>query len=272
MATYNPDENQDTYLDRIVHYLHKAINEAKTHSNWINPNHQYAQAISSFVRIIWANTDFRTSFDAIHQKVAYFGRLNSLSQVLLKLTCPGIPDIYQGTELWDYSLVDPDNRRPIDFAARSELLDTFKRRIAVQQRELVHELLTEDTMGEIKLYLIYQTLCFRGQNQELFSEGAYIPIQTAGSNKNHICCFQRRTHDKEVVVVVPRLCYSLMHGELTLPLGSSTWNETSIQLHSPNAVFKNILTGEQVMARESGSVLLGDVFSTIPIGLLIREE
>ncbi|NDJ63312.1 MAG: malto-oligosyltrehalose synthase, partial [Chloroflexi bacterium] len=127
IGVYDAGADEDGSLQqRVITYMHKAINEAKTHSNWVNPNEPYAQAITDFVERIWVNPDFRESFDPFQQRVAYFGWFNALSQTLLKLTSPGVPDIYQGNEVWDYSLVDPDNRRPIDFEHRRALLEQLR--------------------------------------------------------------------------------------------------------------------------------------------------
>ena len=272
LGTYIPSEDQDVYVGRIIRYMHKAINEAKIHSNWINPNHDYAEAISSFIRKIWANNAFRTSFDLLYQEVAFFGRINSLSQVLLKLTCPGIPDIYQGTELWDYSLVDPDNRRPVDFTLRAVLLESLKNGLSPDRKKLAEDLLSNDSTGAIKLYIVYQALRFRSQHESLFSEGKYTPVESRGDKAEHVCCFERTEGDKHIVVVVPRLCYSLMKGEPALPIGMSAWGNTTIKLGSPGDVYKNILTDERAETDKKGKAMMGTVFSSIPYALLVREE
>jgi (1->4)-alpha-D-glucan 1-alpha-D-glucosylmutase len=268
IGTYQYGIDNDTeFQRRIIRYMHKAINEAKTHSNWINPNAAYAQAIADFMHQIWSSATFRESFVAFQQRIAYFGRINSLAQTLLKLTCPGVPDIYQGNELWDFSLVDPDNRRPVDFELRSDLLQRLRAQAQTDRAALVRELLAESESGAIKLYLIYRTLDYRRRHEALFSDGDYQPVMVQGTHADHISAFLR-TDDKDVVlVVVPRLVAILMNGKPGAPIGD-LWGNTRLVL--PESIgarkLENILTGERVDTKEH--VELTEILHTWPVALL----
>ncbi|MEQ8673804.1 MAG: malto-oligosyltrehalose synthase [Aggregatilineales bacterium] len=257
-------DDDETFLQRIVDYMHKAINEAKVHSNWINPNKEYAQAITDFITQIWESAAFRESFDVFHGRVAYFGRLNSLIQTMLKLTCPGVPDIYQGTELWDYSLVDPDNRRPVDFESRHALLEGLRE--PDDRKALAQSLLENAESGAIKLYLIYTVFQYRRQHEALFRDGDYVPVKVGGERAEHICAFIRTYETEAVVIVVPRLLATLMEGETGIP-DAGIWGDTRLIL--PESVagkrMENILTGEQMDAQQHLNP--GQILSVLPIAL-----
>ena len=272
LGTYDPAEDSKVYIDRIVQYMFKAINEAKTHSNWINPNQEYAHAISSFIRTIWKNEVFRTAFEAFHNKVAFFGRLNSLSQVLLKLTSPGVPDIYQGSELWNFSLVDPDNRRPVDFNLRSQLLDTIKKEQSIERLGYIQSLLENDQEGMIKFYFTYRTLCYRSHHPRLFTMGHYKPLIASGTKHNHLCAFQRTHNDKTLIAIIPRLMCSMVRSRTVLPVGHSAWEDTRVHIDKPNTAWKNILSDEIFHSDDKGALLLSELFAHIPYGLFVEEQ
>src|SRR5262245_21822059 len=169
--------------------MQKATKEAKVHTSWINPNEEYDAAVRLFVEHLLpesGQSPFLSDLLALQRRVAFFGRFNSLSQVLLKLTGPGVPDIYQGCELWDYSLVDPDNRRPVDYRRRREVLAGLQDRIAGaaghEEPErglagLASELVDGAEDGKIKAYVIYQGLNFRRAHTALFERGDYLPLE-----------------------------------------------------------------------------------------------
>jgi (1->4)-alpha-D-glucan 1-alpha-D-glucosylmutase len=187
LGAYEPHADRATFRDRIIAYMHKAINEAKTHSNWINPNDAYARAIAGFVSHILDDDEFMEEFETFQQRVAFYGRLNALAQTTLKLTSPGVPDIYQGNELWDYSLVDPDNRRPVDFDRRRELLAAIQAREATDRAQLARDLVTEMASGAIKLYLIYRVLNYRQEHRQLFEASRYHPLAINGAKAGNAC-------------------------------------------------------------------------------------
>ncbi|HXV49068.1 MAG TPA: malto-oligosyltrehalose synthase, partial [Candidatus Binatia bacterium] len=278
VGTWPPEsvsgENLAGFRERIVVYMQKAIKEAKVHTSWVNPNEAYDRATEKFVREALddgAENEFLSDFAQFQKPISYFGMINSLSQTLLKMTSPGVPDFYQGTELWDFSLVDPDNRRPVDFAARTKLLDDLKQRERENQPALLRELLHDWPDGRIKLYLIYKSLAFRGAHRSLFDEGEYLPIESLEASREQICAFARRKGDSWVLVVVPRLIAKLLEAEHP-PLGESTWGSSFLSL--PDEVpdqWRNILTGEKlsvVAAKNRKRLPLAHALQSFPVALL----
>ena len=146
-----------------------------------------------------------------HSRLAYHGALNSLSQLLLKIASPGVPDFYQGTELWDFSLVDPDNRRPVEFRKRVRLLKDIKKRESKNPGALISELLAGWEDGLIKLYVTYKALDFRRKHRDLFLEGDYVPLSCSGARENNVVAFLRKKDDRWALVAVPRLTAKLAH-------------------------------------------------------------
>lgn len=268
LGTHLPGVGDDTdFQQRIINYMHKAINEAKTHSNWINPNEAYAQAIADFVARIWTSIAFRESFDPFRDQVAYFGRINSLTQTLLKLTCPGVPDVYQGTELWDHSLVDPDNRRPVDFERRNALLGQLKEEEQADQKGLAHRLLDEAESGVIKLYLIYRVLNYRRAHEGLFRDGSYVPVTVEGEHAAHICAFFRTDGEDAALVVVPRLVAHMLNGEQTPTIGTA-WGDARLLLPTSIQADKmtNVLTGEAIDIQ--AEIGVAQLLATWPVAFL----
>lgn len=272
LGTYQPGvDEDDTYLKRMVRYMHKAINEAKTHSNWVNPNTDYAQAVADFITQIWSNPAFRDVFDPLLEQVQTFGWYNSLAQVLLKLTSPGVPDIYQGNELWDYSLVDPDNRRAVDFEHRQALLADIQTQEGTERLRLAENLLQDIGSGAIKLYLTYRTLHFRRQNEALFRAGNYVPVTASGTYANHVCAFMRTHGDSAALIIVPRLVATMLDSRPGVPLGSD-WGDTALRWPAPfeGQPLENILTGETFNAGTSSS--LSHILTTWPLALLTTQK
>jgi len=186
------------FAERIKAFAIKAAREGKLETSWLNPNEEYEKALGGFIRAILdrgRSGAFIKSFDAFARRTALLGALSSLSQLVLKATMPGVPDFYQGTELWDLSLVDPDNRRPVDFAARQAALagDADWRTLA-----------THWTDGRIKLALTHRLLRLRSAVPALFRDGGYQPIEVTGPHREHIVAFQRTAGRDRVVVAVAR--------------------------------------------------------------------
>jgi (1->4)-alpha-D-glucan 1-alpha-D-glucosylmutase len=264
---------------RIAAYMHKATKEAKVHTSWINPNEEYDAAVAQFVsRLVpdAADDPFRTDLQSLQRRVAFFGYFNSLAQVLLKLTCPGVPDLYQGTELWDFSLVDPDNRRPVDYQRRQEILAELRTRIEQGGQDLTQltgELLANLPDGRIKLYVIYQTLNFRRRHEDVFARGDYLPLEAVGFRRDHVCAFARSAGDQVILSIVPRLVVRLGDGAERPPLGPGVWGNTRLLLPPPflGRRFRNLFTGEELAPDSpegaSGS-LLGAILGRFPVALL----
>jgi (1->4)-alpha-D-glucan 1-alpha-D-glucosylmutase len=257
--------NVQRFQERIAAYMEKATKEAKIHTNWINPDDEYDAAVRGFVEGLLADdSPLFAELIPFARRVAFFGRFNSLAQTLLKLAAPGVPDIYQGSELWDLSLVDPDNRRPVDFAARAWLLDDLRARAETDRLGLARELLETCEDGRIKLFLIAETLAFRRRAPALFALGDYRPLDASGRHAEHVVAFARAHAGQELVAVVPRLVATLTDGQEVAPVGAC-WSETRLAL--PQGHFRNILTGAEVAG---GDVHLADLLRTLPVALLAR--
>jgi (1->4)-alpha-D-glucan 1-alpha-D-glucosylmutase len=260
--------------ERIVASMLKSIKEAKTHTSWLDPDTEYEQATKNFVDKALADSSanaFLTDFKPFQRKFAFFGRLNSLSQTLLNMTSPGVPDFYQGTELWDLNLVDPDNRRPVDYKLRRELLTELKARI-VQAREsqaqFLSDLLSDDQIGHSKLYLIWRVLEFRNRYRALFDEGHYVPLAVEGAKHEHVCAFARVLQDEMAIVVVPRLVAGLTKMDQRLPIGLDVWEDTRLQLPGTGR-FSNIFTGQTLDDLQT-ELPLSQILSEFPVALLNR--
>jgi (1->4)-alpha-D-glucan 1-alpha-D-glucosylmutase len=220
----------ECFRRRLQSYMIKAIREAMVHTKWTVPNVPHEEAMTRFIDAILRESnenEFLRDFLDFVPRVAFYGALNGLSQALIKITFPGIPDFYQGSELWDLRLVDPDNRGPVDFARRMTLLKELKKSEPLAENA-VSELLDHWQDGRIKLYVIARALCFRRSRGELFAGGQYLPIGTAGEWKDHIFAFGRRLQDRWSLVVTPRLTAALTSpGQF--PLGD-IWQNTSVRL------------------------------------------
>jgi (1->4)-alpha-D-glucan 1-alpha-D-glucosylmutase len=181
-------------VERVKDYVLKAIREAKVHTAWLRENSTYENAFTDFVTAVLEPSEqnqFLKEFRPFQEKIAYYGIFNSLSQTLLKIASPGIPDIYQGTELWDFSLVDPDNRRPVDFETRQSYLKAIKEQVKTDIFKLIDDLFATKENGRIKLFLIFQALKARNEHLKVFQEGSYLPLEVHGKFKEHIIGFAR---------------------------------------------------------------------------------
>ena len=253
----------DDFVDRIAAYLLKAIREAQAHSSWLNPNEAYDGAASAFVRGVLSpsNSLFLDDFAVLQARVVAAGAINGLTQQLLKLTAPGVPDIYQGTEVWDFSLVDPDNRRPVDYQMRQQLLDRLDDPGLVENW----------ADGRIKLSVTQRTLAFRRENAGLFAEGGYLPLTAAGAGAHHLIAFARQLGEREAIIIAPRLSDSLTAGSVDAPVGG-VWSGTRLALPRSLAgvQFRDLFTGELFDASESRDLDLAAVLATFPVALLER--
>lgn len=269
----------EIFKRRIREYMIKAVREAKVYTSWISPNVIYEEALLKFIDGILKDSPdnlFLKDFEKFQKKIAYFGMFNSLSQTLLKITSPGIPDFYQGTEIWDFSLVDPDNRRPVDFEYRKWLLASLKKRIEAPGTNLIdlaRDLIQEWRDGAPKLYLTLNALNYRRKNPSLFTDGNYIPLETKGLFKNHLCAFVRLLEGKVLVVTVPRFLISLIKEADVMPLGEQIWKDTGVVLHeeSMGEKFQNLFTGEIIEKDEkNGEIVLpaGKILSNFPVAML----
>jgi (1->4)-alpha-D-glucan 1-alpha-D-glucosylmutase len=281
LEPYSPEEYAG-FVERIQAYMLKALHEAKVHTSWINPNAEYDAAIQEFVgRILdeGGNRPFLDDFRAFQRRIGQYGFWNSLSQTLLKLASPGVPDTYQGTELWDFSLVDPDNRRPVDYPRRRRMLGDLRsaaEAAAGNLRELARELVAVKEDGRIKLFVTSRTMQCRRDHPGLLSAGEYIPMAVDGPKAAHLFAFARRAGDIRALVAVPRLLAGLASDPDRPPLGHEVWQDTRLILTgvAPGIRWRNIFTGEALVAEERDgrpSLAAADVFANFPVALLIGE-
>ncbi len=265
------------YRTRIEAYMIKALREAKEHSNWINVNTDYETAMSRFVEALLApgeNNLFLADFVPQVQPIAHFGLQNSLAQTLIKLTSPGVPDIYQGCELWQFNLVDPDNRRPVDFVCRQTLLAEVKALLDAPPAQwplLLRPLLADMSDSRIKLYVLWRSLALRGRWPEVFRDGDYLPLSVTGEGAEHVCAFARRYGKRALIALVPRLTVGLLRERTLLPLGPEIWGDTAVELPGELAdcPWTNVLTGEE--HRAAGSLPVAGLLACFPVALLAGE-
>jgi (1->4)-alpha-D-glucan 1-alpha-D-glucosylmutase len=251
------EEECDTVAERLTAYIEKAAREAKTFTSWIDPNTMYEEGVKKFASGILKIDEFCQSFLSLQKRVAFYGFLNGLSQVVLKILSPGVPDFYQGTELWDLSLVDPDNRRPIDYERRSSTLKKLK--TTHERGSLdVSTMLRRWGDGRVKLFVTWKMLELRARRAETFGRGGYQPLRVSPN----VVAFRR---GDDVIVAVPRLITKLAEpGQL--PLGDK-WGTGALAGVS-GAKWKNIFTGEVL---EGDSLRLADVFARFPVAVLERS-
>lgn len=266
------------FVQRVKEYMIKAVREAKVYTGWLKPDSGYEEAFLEFIEKILAPSEGNSFLDELRgwtRKIARFGGLNSLSQSLLKLTCPGAPDLYQGTELWDLHFVDPDNRQPVDFAQRRKFLTEIKEREKENLKALLTDLLTNWEDGRVKLFMTYKALNFRQRRKELFQNGSYIPLVASGTGADRVCAFARHQGADWTVVAVPRFPTGVFPVD-NVPLGrKGAWEDTALQLpdNSP-AAWRNVFTGETLLATESSDgkkcLYLKNLFVDFPVALLER--
>jgi len=267
------EEEIPKFQERLKAYMVKAVREAKLFTSWLSPNLEYENALLAFVESILETGNENKFLDDLlrfQRQVAYYGALNALGQVLLKIASPGVPDFYQGTELWDLSLVDPDNRRPVDFEMRTGLLDNLIKQEGQGRLSLVREILTSWEDGRVKLYVTYKALGARQAHQDLFLRGDYIPLQIQGERQEHVCTFARRQGKRWGLIVVPRLLTKLVRVG-TLPLGQRVWGDDVLLLpEGAPQRWLQVFTGETLeLFPAVKEAPLSSIFRTFPVALLV---
>ncbi len=273
------DERKE-FLRRVQEYAAKALREAKVNLSWINSDPAYLDAVNAFLQAILApgargaDGPFVASLQRMMPQLRIFGALNSLSQLVLKVASPGVPDFYQGSELWDLSLVDPDNRRPVDYRLRSGYLDDMLETAAAKgAAALCRELLENIADGRAKLWTTHRALRLRALEHELFRHGEYLPVEAAGIDPEHIIAFLRRNPagGRSVLAVLPRFAYSLMGGKAQFPL-EKAWGNARLQLPlAAETRFTNVFTDETHTVDAGGRLPLASIFSSYPVALLAGE-
>jgi len=243
--------------ERITEFLTKALREAKQNSSWIAPHEEYERAVLEFtVQILECAGRFVRDFEEFLSMLTRHGIRNSLGQLILKIAAPGVPDFYQGTELWQFALVDPDNRHPVDYKKRASMLEDLRRREAEDRPALVRELAAATDRDEMKLFVTYRALAFRASRRELFSDGEYIPLEVRGAQARHVVTFARRLEDQWAIAIVPRWTVSL-----------TDWSDTEVVLPSgaPSA-WTDAVTG-----LAGGSLRIADLLRDWPVALLTSD-
>ena len=251
-----------TFVKRMTAYALKAAREGKLETSWAVPDADYENALTAFVERILdpaASGDFIGSLSEFAKRAALLGALNSLSQLTLKMTLPGVPDIYQGTELWDLSLVDPDNRRAVDFTARERAAAELEGPVPWR------DLCADWPSGRVKLALTRSLLACRRQHADLFMHGNYQPLSVNGRDADKVIAFSRSHHRGTLVVAVARHFYDMTQGGLSWP-DAGAW-AASIRL-PPRASFRNLIEDERPLSR-SGEIEASKIFGAVPVALLI---
>jgi len=266
------DKGREVFVRRIQSYMQKALREAKVHSSWLSPNEVWEEGVGRFIERILAPSPenaFLQSFASLAQTVASVAVHGSLAQTVLKLTAPGVPDFYQGTELWDLKLVDPDNRSLVDFDVRRQVLDSLRN--PMNGVELAARLLEQPGDGRIKMFVTHRTLAARQRQPSVFARGQYVPLMAKGPRAKHIVSFGRVLDRKAVIVVTGRLFAQLGAAERA-PVGTNVWADTRIILAEgvPRGTYRDVLTGcQHIVERGRGARLQSAaVLGHLPVAVL----
>jgi (1->4)-alpha-D-glucan 1-alpha-D-glucosylmutase len=249
------DDEVPAFRDRLKGYMVKAAREARTLTSWLYPSDRHEQALSAFVDALFDDGRFLESFRSMAEKLAFYGAMNSLSQVLLKITSPGVPDFYQGTVDWDFSLVDPDNRRPVKWPDLTDFA------------EKARDFLEHWRDGQVKVFLTERALGFRKAHPDLFARGEYIPLTAQGKRMANIIGFARRSGEDWALVLAPRLLTQLSI-VVRPPIGMRAWRDTAIALpEGAPARWRNVITGEPITSQD-GQLSLYRALDHFPVALL----
>ncbi|MFP4330058.1 MAG: malto-oligosyltrehalose synthase [Spirochaetaceae bacterium] len=251
------------YTERLVAYMRKALREAKEETSWTNVNESYERGVENYLRSLLNPRGSTVILRTFHEAVGEFAlpaAVHGLAETLLKLTVPGVPDIYQGTEFWDFSLVDPDNRRAVNFTERIEALSRFRR-----GEESLEELLRNWKNGALKAYVIYRCLTLRSELPDLFAAGEYEGIETTGLHAGRLVSFRR---GESLILCVPRLTAALLEGaDIPLPRG---WGDTALQLEGLSGSYREIFSRRRVEL-SGGNLEVASLLDRFPVALLLRE-
>lgn len=260
------------FVERMRSYLRKAAREAKVHTSWLEPDEEYESRLIGFLDKILESTShnrFRESLQAFAHRIAIFGFSNSLAQTVIKITAPGIPDFYQGSELLEFNLVDPDNRRPVDFVRRRDLLREWKDRNPGDLRSRIDRLLEIPDYDRIKFYTTVQTLDVRRRRASLFTRGRYLPLQTHGPLRRNLTAFARQRNQDWCLTIVPRFLMSAA-GDERLPLDAALWKDTGVRLpENAPGLWRSRLTEQRLTT--DGTLAAGELFRHFPVAVLTGE-
>ena len=269
-------------VERIRDYMLKSVKEAKRHTSWLTPNQEYEQAVARFVERVLAgpgSAKFLPAFGPLAGRVARVGMMNGLAQVALKIGAPGVPDFYQGSELWDFSLVDPDNRRPVDFDRRRRLLEELENVLvlpSLDRADAISEMVSKWEDGRIKLLLTTIGLRLRREWREVFLSGRYVPLVTDVTVPASLVGFARIAGARAALFIAPRMTASLIGETSAFPLGGEAWKTTRIILppELQGRVFRHQITGADIVPTAAGGnewMFAGQVFERVPVGIVTSE-
>ncbi|HEX8141604.1 MAG TPA: malto-oligosyltrehalose synthase [Pyrinomonadaceae bacterium] len=279
LSQMNEDEHRE-FVTRIQDYMNKALKEAKLHTSWINPNETYDAAVREFVSKILEPCErnrFLADFTEFQQTTMRAGLLNSLSQTLLKIASPGVPDFYQGTEIWNLRLVDPDNRLSVDYEHRRRLLASLLEESAsVGESSLVDALMRHPADGRIKLYVTSRALGFRREHRELFTRGEYLALRVAGTRSVNVISFARKSGEREAIIIAARFFTRLgVKGSQPFPPDPNVWADTVVLLEEQlrPGRYVDVLTGREFNTPDAegrNALRLADLLAQLPVALLER--
>jgi (1->4)-alpha-D-glucan 1-alpha-D-glucosylmutase len=263
-----------SFRERIVAYMTKALREAKVHTSWLSPDEEYERAVTRFVEAVLdarRPNPFLASFLPFQARVAELGIYNSLAQLVIKVTAPGVPDFYQGTEFWDLNLVDPDNRRPVDYSHREQVLASLGTNADITN------LLEHRTDGRIKMFVMARALAARAEWRDVYERGGYLPLTTSGAGRDSLFAFARvGAGPSFAITCVPRLLGSLMPDASGPPVGRGIWNGTRVELPlgrvDPSAALRDVFTGAELQAEQIDgrwTLPAAALFERLPVSLLV---
>jgi (1->4)-alpha-D-glucan 1-alpha-D-glucosylmutase len=250
---------------RIQQYMNKALKEAKLHTSWINPNERRDRAVARFIAAVLdpgTGAAFLAELAALRRELERPGYFNSLAQLVLKIGIPGVPDFYQGSELWDQSLVDPDNRRPVDFALRRRLQGELRRDGDADPAGCADRLRARLEDGRLKMFVTMQALRFRHRRRDLFARGGYAAVEVAGVHRDRVIAFARAHEGARAIVACGRH-FTAIAAPPHDPVGAR-WVDTALELEEPGR-FREVLTGGTLEGR---ALPLREVFAHLPVAIL----
>ena len=261
---------QDDFISRTIEYLKKVLREAKIHSNWAEPDEAYENSIFDFVKDILGNETFRESFDPFFTKISGYGTIKSLGQILIKITAPGIPDIYQGTELWDLSYVDPDNRMPVDYVIRTNYMADFRAFSKSNLKKKNHTLKMHYSTGKIKMYVVFKSLLNRRREKEIFQKGEYFPLKLLGKGGKNFIAYARILGEEWRIILVPIYVSGIFDHETLKPRNGSLFDVFIKMPEEAPTEWDFVLTGQSIITE--GKIPLQDYISEFPVAILKNRK
>ena len=266
-------EDMEALHERVEAYMLKAVKEGKSRSSWTDPDEKFEAAMKNFIHTtIFRSPTFLADFAQLATRVTRPGFWNALTRTMLHLTVPGVPDIYQGGELFNFALVDPDNRRPVDYETRRDMLDDLASR-EMGDATYIERLIAQPANGRAKMHVFMTVLQARRENFDLFAQGGYVRLLAEGAESRHVIAFARTHGDEAAVVVVPRLPASLTGAEVA-PIGAGVWGETTVSLPRGLAgrTWTCAVTGRVVAGGNERGLPLGEILATFPVALLVANH